>query len=124
MSSNVSVNNLLSEMTNALKQDPANVNLVIPVPGRKVAVIGNTQVIDSVTPLPLDKHTTHISWSVQVDGIFVTFDGSDPTLAASPRHAIAVGNLGTVWNRQLAESARVAPQAGAPIFVITEVTKK
>lgn len=124
MSSNVNVNNVLSEMRNTVKQDPNDATKTIPVLGRRVTVAGNTQVIDSVTPTPLDDNTTHISWSLQDANIFVTFDGSNPTLLASARHKIAAGNLGTVWSRELAETARVAEQGGVPIFVITEVSKK
>ena len=123
-SSNVNVNNVLSEMRNTVKQDPNDLTKTIPVLGRRVTVAGNTQVIDSVTPTLLDPNTTHIQWTVEVDDIFVTFDGSDPTNAASARHSVAAGNLGTLWHVELAKTARVAEQAGAPVFVISEMSKK
>ena len=109
-------------MRNTLKQDPNDLTSRIPVVGRRVTVAGNTLVIDPA--VPLHPNTTHIQWTVQVEGVFVTYDGSDPSSGASARHPIAVGNLGTIWNVELAKQARVSPQAGSPEFVISEMSKK
>jgi len=121
MASKVIVNNLLSEMRNTRKQDPADPNLTLQVVGRRVTVAGDAPLI--VAASPLDANTTHITWSVEGGDLYFTIDGTSAALAGSARHILSQNNLGTVWGVDFTNDVRVALKSGAPIFILSEVSE-
>ena len=123
MSSKIYVNNLMSEMRNTLKKDPADPQNMIRVLGQRRAIAGNTLLIDpTVAVQVLNAATTHITWSLVDEDVYFTIDGSDPTLAGSARHIILQTNLGTIWGADMVNQVRLAPVAGAPVFIYNEIS--
>jgi len=135
------VNNIFTEMRNAVAQNATTPQQYDPVLGRRIRIPAdlavNTLLIDpdedSAVALnrPLGETSTHINWSVESDGapgtvaeLWVTIDGTDPAITASgntSRFAISSDRLGSIWHKRLTEQVKFAVKSGAPIFTFSEM---
>ena len=131
----VDVTNLITEMRNTQKKDPADLSnkTMIPVPGRTIII--NTDILNGlllIDPLgnpfqaALNDLTTHILWSLVGGNLWFTIDGSDPGASSgtTSRHELKATNLGTAWVRDAVEQIRFAIKDDAPVFVYSEVSKR
>lgn len=91
---NAIINNLASSLR------PSRTNLDVAVVDQQKAV--SSASVDLIAT-PLNGATDIVLWTVMVDAIVVTFDGSTPT--ATNGHEIGAGTSGE-WSKKTAESAK------------------